>query len=169
MSLSSVQLSDHKELIHWKWTVDEKYSTASAYECQWWGSMVLYPAMPVWTAFSEPKCKFFTWLALHDKVLTANNLLKRNWECNYNCSLCLCIHETTEHLLTGCNFSETVWNLVAARFNLPSYAEMPPEGGPVEWVKSMLKSGTKREKRRKFGIVFNFWWQIWKEHNRIIF
>jgi hypothetical protein len=91
--------------------------------------MVLYPAMPVWTAFSEPKCKFFAWLAMHDKMVTADNMLKRNWECNYSCSFCLCIHETTNHLLTGCNFTEAIWNLVAARYNLPSYAQLPFVGG----------------------------------------
>jgi hypothetical protein len=31
------------------------------------------------------------------------------------------IHETTEHLLTGCNFTEAVWDLVAARYNLPLF------------------------------------------------
>jgi hypothetical protein len=29
--------------------------------------------------------------------------------------------ETTNHLLMGCNFSEAVWNLVAARFNMSVY------------------------------------------------
>jgi hypothetical protein len=87
MALPSVHLIDHKDLIHWKWTTDGKYGQ-----------------------LSELKCRFFGWLTLHDMVLTADNLLKRNWDCNYNCSLCLCIHETTEHLLTRCNFSEAVWD-----------------------------------------------------------
>jgi hypothetical protein len=67
-------------------------------------------------------------------VLTAENMIKRNWPCDYYCSLCLCIHETTNHLLTRCNYTEAVWNEIAPRFQLPSYAFMPPAGGPVQWI-----------------------------------
>jgi hypothetical protein len=56
MALPSVHLIDHKDLIHWKWTTDGKYGQ-----------------------LSELKCRFFGWLTLHDMVLTADNLLKRNW------------------------------------------------------------------------------------------
>jgi hypothetical protein len=35
------------------------------------------------------------------RVLTAKkNLIRKNWPCNYFCSLCQCLHETTKHLLT---------------------------------------------------------------------
>jgi hypothetical protein len=33
----------------------------------------------------------------------------------------------------------------------------------------LLSTGTKDEKRRKLGILFDFWWAIWKERNRCIF
>jgi hypothetical protein len=55
-----------------------EYSVASAYECQFLGSFAQIPAMPIWRALAEPKCKFFGWLALHDKILTADNMIKRN-------------------------------------------------------------------------------------------
>jgi hypothetical protein len=41
----------------------------------------------IWQATSEPKCRFLAWLAVHDKVLTANNMLKENDPCEYNLSL----------------------------------------------------------------------------------
>jgi hypothetical protein len=64
--------------------------------------------MSICQAMSEPKCKFFAWLVMHGRILTGNNLLKRNWSCNYKCSLCLHLHETTEHLLTQCNYTKVV-------------------------------------------------------------
>jgi hypothetical protein len=169
MVLSSVQLTDHKDSVTWKWSIDGKYSASSAYECQWWGATILYPAMSVWRAITEPKCKFFAWLAMHNKVLTTDNLLKRNWSCNYYCSICFCIHETIDHLLTWCNYTEAVWNLVTAKFHFPSYSHLPQEGGHVGWILHFLRSGTKKDKRRKLGMLFSFWWEVWKEQNRRIF
>jgi hypothetical protein len=58
MALSSLQLNGQKYTIIWKWSVDGKYFVASAYECQWWGALVLFSAMPVWKATTEPKCMF---------------------------------------------------------------------------------------------------------------
>lgn len=78
MALADVQLSDHKDEIIWKWTLDGKYSIASAYDCQFRGSIIQFPASSIWQATTEPKCRFFAWLVMHDRVLTTNNLLKKN-------------------------------------------------------------------------------------------
>jgi hypothetical protein len=61
---------------------------------------------------------------MHDKVLTADNMMKRNWTCNSICSLCFCLHETTPHIITQCNYTEAVWNLVPPHLGLPSYGDM---------------------------------------------
>jgi hypothetical protein len=98
-------------------------------------------------------------------VLTANNMLKRRWHCDFWCPLCFCIHETTEHLLAFCNFTEAVWNLIAHRFNLPAYNMMAAEGGPTQWYSMQLRSGSRKEKQRRMGVLFTFWWWVWKERN----
>jgi hypothetical protein len=133
------------------------------------GASILYPALAVWRAFTEPKCKFFAWLAIHNRVLTVDNLLKRNWNCDFYCSLCLCIHETTDHLLTECNYTEVVWDCMAAKLHLPSYSQLPKEEGPVGWIMYFLRSGSRNDKRMKLGMLFSFWWEILKECNRRIF
>jgi hypothetical protein len=46
---------------------------------------------------------------------------------------------------------------------------MSSQGGPLEWVNFLLFTGSKKMKRMKIGILFNFWWQLWKERNRCIF
>jgi hypothetical protein len=74
MALSPVTLSDQHDQIFWVWTKDGKYSVASAYDCQFMGSYGKLPAPYVWKALTEPKSRFFTWLVLHDKVLTADNM-----------------------------------------------------------------------------------------------
>jgi hypothetical protein len=108
MALSDVQFSDQQDIIRWKWTADGQYIVTSAYECQFEGSIVQFPAMSIWQTMAESKCKFFAWLVMHDRVLSSNNMLKMIWPCNYICAFCFCLHETTEHLLMECNFTEAV-------------------------------------------------------------
>lgn len=78
MAISSITLTEANDVIRWRWTAKGEYSAASAYEAQFKGSMSYFPANDIWRAHSEPKCRFFAWLVLHDRVLTAENLAKRN-------------------------------------------------------------------------------------------
>jgi hypothetical protein len=73
MALSSISLSDENYQITWNWTADGSYSVATTYECQFLGSMVMFPAPALWKSLTEPKCKSFAWLVLHDRVLTVDN------------------------------------------------------------------------------------------------
>jgi hypothetical protein len=160
MSLEPVQLNQEKDVIKWRWTNAGIFSVFSAYNCQFKGSISQFPATPafsayncqfkgsislflatpVWKARVEPMCKFFNLLALHAKILTADNMLKRHWNCNQFCSLCHCMLETTNHLMMGCNFSEVVWNLVATRFNLPRYSQLPVSKGFRACLSALLRT-----------------------------
>jgi hypothetical protein len=133
------------------------------------GAMTTFPAQQVWKASIEPKCKFFAWLVLHNKALTVDNMIKKYWECNPICSLCFCQQETTAHLLIHCNYAEALWNIIAERCDLPDYITMSNHQDPVQWVCFLLRSGDKRTERNRLGILFCFWWQLWKERNRRIF
>jgi hypothetical protein len=125
----------------------------------------------VWKAqtVTEPISKFFTWLALHDRVLTADNMNKKSWSCKENSSFCLCMSETTKHILVECNFTEAVWNIVAGKFALPGYDALNHSEGPLGWIQQIASSGTTRQKRKNLDIMFTFWWMVWKERNRRIF
>jgi hypothetical protein len=131
--------------------------------------MTYFRADDIWKAYTEPKCKFFSWLVMHDSVLTVDNMSRKNWPCNPLCSLCYYIQETTPHLLTQCNYTEADWNRISAQFNLPNYTSMIAQGGPQQWLQFIRRTGSSKEKRIKLGIVLTFWWQIWKERNRRIF
>jgi hypothetical protein len=58
------------------------YSVASGYECQFLGAISHFPVTQIWQAKSEAKCKFFARLFMHNRVLTADNMSKRNWTCD---------------------------------------------------------------------------------------
>jgi hypothetical protein len=169
LAITSVTLTDQRDEITWRWTSNGKYSVASAYDCQFIGSMTSLPPTDIWTAATEPKCNFFTWLVMHDKAPTADNLSKKNWPCNPTCPLCFCQPETAGHLLSQCNFYEALWNVAAGRYNLPNFNILSTRGGPLEWARYLLLTGNKKERKNKLGILFFFWWQVWKERNRRIF
>lgn len=124
MVLATVTLSNQADEIKWRWTADGKYTVASAYNCQFNGALIRFPASSLWQVKAEPKCMFFAWLVMHDRVLTADNMMKKNWDCNPTCPLCLALDETTTHLLTKCNYTQAVWNTVADQWNLPLYDEV---------------------------------------------
>jgi hypothetical protein len=157
MAISSVNLSEHKDQIFWAWTPDRKYLVATTYKFQFHGAMVSFPASHIWSAIIEPKCRFFAWLALHNRILTADNMLKKNWDYNPNCSLCLCLLETTDHLLAKCNFVEAVWNIIASHFHLPNYDTMRGMDNYSDWITLLISNGSKKQKRVKLGILFTFW------------
>jgi hypothetical protein len=83
-------------------------------------------------------------------------MTKRNWLCEHLCSLCLYMHETSEHLLTQCNYSEAVWNLLAASLHLPNYSTMNWVKGPKNWMAVMLRAGSNQEKRNNLGVLLTF-------------
>jgi hypothetical protein len=114
MAISSVNLTEDKDQIFWNWMTNRKYSVASTYKCQFIGALTPFPASQIWSTFAESKCRFFAWLAMHNRILTVDNIIKNHWECNPTCSLCYCLPETVDHLLAKCNFVKAVWNIIAS-------------------------------------------------------
>jgi hypothetical protein len=65
--------------------------------------------------------------------------------------------------------TQKLFGTLALHFNMPRYNFMVAKGKPVNWMKSFLRTGSKNEKRKKVGILFTYWWNIWKERNNKIF
>lgn len=76
MGLADIHLSHEPDTMIWRWTSNGKYSVSSAYECQFRGSVAFFPATVIWRACAEPKCKFFAWLVVHNRILTVENMNK---------------------------------------------------------------------------------------------
>jgi hypothetical protein len=115
-ALSEVTLNNDRDKIVWHWTPSGEYSAASVYDAHFLEVFPQFRASTIWQAKSEPKCRFFVWLALLGKAPTTDNLIKKNWPCDPCCALCYCLLETADHLLTECNFTEAVWDKVALHF-----------------------------------------------------
>jgi len=111
-AVQNVQLTQHPDEIVWRWTPDGVYTTKSAYNIQLQGVYSTFDGRLLWKAHAEGKHKFFTWLLLQSKILTADKLLLRNWPCNPICSFCDQELETAVHLCLSCCYAKEVWHLV---------------------------------------------------------
>jgi hypothetical protein len=97
-----------------KHTVDGEFSTSSAYGL-FFAANIRFPcANTIWKSKAAPRCKFFMWLAVHRRCLTADNLQRWGWPNNATCELCLAAPETCTHLFVHCSFATQVWQLIMA-------------------------------------------------------
>jgi hypothetical protein len=112
--------------------------------------------------------RFFGWLVLHQKTLTAQNLLWRHWPCNWICCLCTCAFEDTNHLFSECVFTRQTWSLICQFQNLtPLTSSHSPD---VEtWWNGTNHVGSKVQMQVIRGSLLTTWWNIWLERNRRIF
>jgi len=111
--VNQIQLQDDvDDSIRWRWTTDGEYTTKSAYGIQFISTFSKLKLLPIWKAKTEPKCRFFAWTLLHKKILTANNLAKRNWPNDPICKLCGIDPETPTHLCKDCIFTKQVWTII---------------------------------------------------------
>ena len=64
----------------------------------------------IWRLLILEKSKIFGWLCSHDKILTAENLVKKGLTSLKQCLLCGSAKETIHHLMVGCGYSKLLWN-----------------------------------------------------------
>ena len=107
--MQHIQLFSHPDRVCWKWTADQTFTTASAYQSFFIGQHPIMGGKLLRKTAAPPKCKFFIWLALHDRCWTAHRRKRRNLQDDDSCILCNQSSETIDHLLTGCPLSREVW------------------------------------------------------------
>ncbi|KAG2538450.1 hypothetical protein PVAP13_9NG381214 [Panicum virgatum] len=115
------------------------------------------------------KCKFFTWLALHDRCWTAERRKHHNLQDTDTCVLCAQESETIAHLLVGCSFSREVWYRVLLR--LRWYVLTPDHRyfDLADWWNASRKKLQKAERKCFDSLVILISWLLWNERNRCIF
>jgi len=98
---------DTEDTIRWKWTANGEYTAASAYRAQFLGSVKTDLHLLIWKPWAPPKCKFFAWLIIENRVWMSDRLATRGWLRNNVCSLCCIEAETAHHLLVvTCRFTK---------------------------------------------------------------
>jgi hypothetical protein len=65
----------------------------------------------VWDPLDLPKVNFFSWVLMHKKILTCENLEKRGFIDPHRCPMCFHALETMDHLFVNCPFTQEVWKI----------------------------------------------------------
>jgi hypothetical protein len=110
----------------WRWTTDGTYSASSAYRAFFVGMATLRGAKELWKVRAPPKCKFFFWLLLHDRLWTAARRKRHGLQDDDVCIFCDQEQETARHLAGECVYSHEVWYRVLAPIGLAII--VPPPG-----------------------------------------
>ena len=95
--------------ISWNLMAIGQYSAALAYKAESFGVIPSDMKRMVWKIWAPPESKHFSWLALQNRLWTADRLEKRGWP---NCGLCPLGKRTTEsvdHLFVHCHFTMRIW------------------------------------------------------------
>jgi hypothetical protein len=154
-----------EDTISWTLTEDGQYTAASAYKAQFFGATISNFRRSVWKTWAPPKVKFFAWLALQNRLWTADRLQKRGWPNNGNCPLCSRNAESIDHLLLHCRFTQRLWGLLKAWLglyfiDLHAWHAMSLK----DWWS--LMTGASTPNRKGFAsVVLLTSWEVWNERN----
>jgi hypothetical protein len=168
--LSHIHLQDNiDDDIEWKLTTNGEYSAKSAYEIQFLGSILSNMNKSVWKAWAPPKVKFFAWLAIQDRLWTAERLEKRGWP---NCGLCVMCKQAPEsisHLLVGCRFAVRIWTLVKDWLGTFSIHPHRWAGLSISSWWNLMTGGSATNRKALASLTLLVSWEIWNERNSRVF
>ena len=167
--LQEIALQPTPDTITWRWTASGVYSAASAYRCQFVGSCAPFSSDKLWKAKAEPKCRYFAWLVLHGKILTAENLAIRGWPNDPICKLCRICPETVQHLLLDCSFASQVRERVFAEIGVWGTLPPPLNRSINDWWDATIAAIPRAGRRGASGAIIYSLWGTWKERNRRVF
>eukprot|EP00253_Pinus_taeda_P028484 PITA_28484 len=72
----------------------------------------------IWENFSIPKINFFCWTLFHNKILTGDNLCRRNIAGPHRCALCKNALETSVHMFIDCEYAQKAWTSFLTGLNV---------------------------------------------------
>ena len=167
VELRDVHLQEGMEdSIVWNLTSNGEYSTSSAYKAQFFGATHTNMNKLVWKAWAPPKIKFFAWLAIQNRLWTADRLEKRGWANCGLCPLCKQTQETAAHLFSQCRFSKRVWRMTKDWLGISSIRmeEWTADLSIEDWWRKMAFKS-----KAIASITMLVTWTIWKERNARVF
>ena len=156
--------------LSWKFEENGEYTTSSAYHAQFIGATKNNFEALIWKPWAPPKCKFFSWLAIQNRVWTADRLEARRWPNQGTCTLCRLHAETGLHLFRDCRFTKRLWKEIATwTQNSNLHPSAWPHSETLEnWWTAMSNAPSTRRKGLR-SLIILVCWEVWKERNSRVF
>lgn len=149
----------------WKLSGSGQYSAKSAYSAFFEGSVLFSLGDRIWKSWAPPKCKFFMWLAAHNKCWTADKLAKRNLLHPACCLFCDQEQETINHLLVSCVFTRQAWFTLLQQVGLSSVAPQSSEVSFDHWWSRALDSVASLLHKGLNSLIILGAWTLWRHRN----
>jgi hypothetical protein len=153
----------------WKLTLHGFYTSKSAYEAFFVGSIKFGPTKRIWKTWVPFRCRFFIWLVYHNRVWIADRLAKRNmphWEA---CPFCDQEGETIHHLLIGCVFACKVWTIILQQLGLLQMAPHITTAIFLGWWRKTNAATPKEFRKGLNSLIILMAWELWKHSNAWVF
>ena len=93
----------------WRLSSSGCYSSKSAYNTMFVGTIKFSPWKRIWKTWAPANCKFFIWLAINNRCWTSDRLAKCGLPHQAACPFCNQAPETINHLLSSCVLAREVW------------------------------------------------------------
>jgi len=164
-----IHLNANPDRVCWKWTADQRFTTASAYQSFFVGQHPIKGARFLCKTSAPPKCKFFIWLAFHDRCWTVQRRKKRNLQADDPCAFCDQESETIDHLLVSCVFARQIWSFLLHRLGWDIAVPSTVDQSLADWWFSAHKRIAKADRKCFDSMVVLTCWWLWKERNRRTF
>ncbi|XP_047326436.1 uncharacterized protein LOC124930119 [Impatiens glandulifera] len=118
--LSSIRLSDRTDVHSWVAEEDGKLKSSMVGNAiRERGQIVNWVAL-VWSSKVIPRHCFILWLAFRGRLSTRDRILAYMDIPDANCVLCSGFAEFIDHLLGGCVFAKSIWNLFTLAMGIVS-------------------------------------------------
>lgn len=158
----------------WAWGQTGVYTTAAGYKTlQELRNNNHNPTFwkQVWDNLALLKVIFFFWTLMHNKILTSDNLEKRNIAGPHRCTLCISSKETTQHLFMECHYAKETWGLILQGLQIPSFPQCSVVNLFADWNNQYPQSIPIKSFQNKVWIAIPkfVYWQIWLARNDQIF
>eukprot|EP00253_Pinus_taeda_P005327 PITA_05327 len=125
----------------------------------------------IWECFSIPKINFFFWTLFQNKILTGENLCKRNIVGPHRCVFCKKALETSAHIFLECEFAQKTWSSFLAGLEV-----RPPTNNSISEMFLSWKARYPHRIAAK-SLWSKVWvavpkyvcWKVWLTQNEAIF
>jgi hypothetical protein len=149
----------------WTSTTSGEYSAKAAYDLHFQNLGTCCEAKLIWKTKAPPKCRFFIWLLLQDRIWTAARLQVRQWPNEYFCQLCVRNLEIAHHLFVECPVVRSIWYRIGQWARTP---ELDPVGwmntdNVREWFNHMMNQLPPFVKDGLRSLIILTIWEIWRE------
>jgi hypothetical protein len=168
-AVSSLHVNEElPDAISWRLTPNAAYSAKSAYNMFFIGRIEMPGAKELWTAGAPLKHKIHMWLALKDRLWTADRLARRGLQHPPLCTLCCQEEETVEHLTLQCSFSREVWYHVLLPLRMHRHTPAADDRLSTWWP-ALSNATPKKHRKEMNSLVILVARELWLERNSRVF